>query len=68
MSAGADMLFKDSITSLRLARDVVCYKQKNSINETMVTYIYSVSGIATPGPTWACALVNFTCALVNHWL
>ena len=26
------------------------------------------SGVATPGPTWACALVNFTCALVNHWL
>ena len=39
MSAGADMLLKDSITSPRLTSDVLCYRQNevNIIHETMAT-------------------------------
>ena len=34
----------------------------------LLFFPYTVSGISTPGPTRACALVNLACALVKYVL
>ena len=48
--------------------DCIIFQLYTHVDTSFGMLHHNASGVATPEPTWACALVNFTSSLVNHWL